>query len=69
MARMPMAKYAASTKFIVNGVDMSSYVRGVEVSLVAGNIDTHTVTLVGALLTTSTDGDGRNVITISIGEA
>lgn len=63
-----MAKYHTRTVFIVNGVDMSSYVNAVEVKMVSDNVDRANVTLVGHRLKTATDEYGRNVITISIGE-
>lgn len=63
-----MPKYKAKAQFIVNGVDMSSYVQAVEVKMVADNVDRASVTLVGHRLQTSTDEYGRNVIVISIGD-
>lgn len=63
-----MARYKSRTQFIVNGVDVSSYVNAIEYRMVACDIDTARVSLVGVAIETLRDEHGCKVVRISIGD-
>jgi len=64
-----MPKYRSRTLFVVNGVDMSSYVNAVEYRMAAGETETARVSLVGVAIETMRDEHGCKVVKISIGES